>query len=116
MILFTAETLNKRGYDIKYEFEDVDEYLQICKSLQENAHKTGSPKLLAELMEDLGYFDYKEVYIFFEIKKIKNIDEFECIYIYDYADLEYKILDAKENFAKIKTEDAIKLLAFQLSE
>lgn len=113
MILFTAETLNKRGYNLKYEFEDVDKYLQICKGLQENAPKIGNPKLLAELMEDLALFNYKEIYIFFEIK---NIDEFECIYIYDYVDLEYKILDAKENFAKIKTEDAIKLLAFQLSE
>lgn len=112
MILFTAECLRKNGFKMNYEFENVDEYLKNCKKMQEDAPKVGNPKLLAELMEDLALFNYEEVYIFFEIK---NIDEFECIYIYDYADLEYKILDAKENFAKIKTEDAIKLLAFQLS-
>lgn len=112
MILFTVEVLKKKGFDIKYEFEDVDKYLQICKNLQENAPKIGNPKLLAELMEDLGYFDYKEIYIFFEIK---NIDGFECLYVYDYADIEYIIEDTKENFAKVKVEDAIKLLGFQLS-
>ncbi|MDD7411262.1 hypothetical protein [Fusobacterium gastrosuis] len=113
MILFTVDTLNKRGYNLKYEFEDVDKYLQICKELQENTPKVGSSKLLAELMEDIGYFDYKEIYIFFEIK---NVDAFEYIYIYDYADLEYIIEDSKENFAKVKVEDAIKLIGFQLSE
>lgn len=80
--------------------------------MQECVPRVGDPKLLAELIEDLALFNYEEIYIFFEIK---NIDEFECIYIYDYADLEYKILDTKENFAKIKIKDAIKLLAFQLS-
>lgn len=114
MILFTADFLKNRGYDIKYEFDDIDKYLEYCEEMQENVKEDfNSKKLLSEVLEDIALFGYSELYIFFTIKKIQG---FEILYIYDYADLEYKVKDTAENFAKIKTECLLKLLNFQIQK
>ena len=116
MILFTAEYLKNKGEAITYEFEDVEKYLQICEKYQiieTSISLTESLNILNELTADLAMFHYKELYIFFVIKEIEGI---ETLYIYDYADSEYVIQDSKENFAKVKSEDLVKLLLFQLGE
>ncbi|WP_074016145.1 hypothetical protein [Fusobacterium massiliense] len=116
MILFTAEYLKNKGEAITYEFEDVEKYLQICEKYQiieTSISLTESLNILNELTADLAMFHYKELYIFFVIKEIEGI---ETLYIYDYADPEYVIQDSKENFAKVKSEDLVKLLLFQLGE
>lgn len=116
MLLFTADYLKSKGEQITYELEDVDNYIKLCKKYQIEdtsvvCHE--SLDLINELTLDLGMFDYKEVYIFFKIKKIEDA---EVLYIYDYIDLDYKIKDAKENFAKVKSQDLYKLLLFQLGK
>lgn len=94
----------------------MDNYIKLCKKYQIEdtsvvCHE--SLDLINELTLDFGMFDYKEVYIFFKIKKIEDA---EVLYIYDYIDLDYKIKDAKENFAKVKSQDLYKLLLFQLGK
>lgn len=116
MILFTVEYLKNKGETITYEFEDIDRYLKLCKKYQTKETSislTESLNVLNELIADLAMFDYKELYIFFVIKEIEGI---ETLYIYDYADTKYVIQDSKENFAKLKSKDFVKLLLFQLEE
>jgi hypothetical protein len=116
MLLFTAEYLKSKGEQITYEFENVDSYIKLCKKYQTEdtsiiCHE--SLELISELTLDLGMFDYEEVYIFFKIEKIEEV---EVLYIYDYIDLDYKIKDAEENFAKVKSQDLYKMLLFQLGK
>lgn len=116
MILFSAEYLKNKGEAITYEFDDVDKYLKLCEKYQIKETSESlieSLNLLNELTADIAMFDYKEVYIFFIIKEIEGV---ETLYIYDYADTDYIIQDAKENFAKVKSKDFIKMLLFQLGE
>lgn len=116
MILFSAEYLKNKGEAITYEFDDVDKYLKLCEKYQIKETSEcliESLNLLNELTADIVMFNYKEVYIFFIIKEIERI---ETLYIYDYADTDYIIQDAKENFAKVKSKDLVKLLLFQLRE
>lgn len=116
MLLFTADYLKSKGEQIAYEFENVDKYLKLCEKYQIKETSeclTESFDLLNELIADTAMFDYKEVYIFFIIKEIEGV---EMIYIYDYADTDYIIQDAKENFAKVKSKDLVKMLLFQLGE
>lgn len=116
MLLFAADYLKLKGEKITYEFENVDNYINLCKKYQTEdtsivCHE--SFNLLNELTIDLEMFNYEEVYIFFKIEKIEDV---EVLYIYDYIDLDYKIKDTKENFAKIKAQDLYKLLLFQLGK
>ena len=116
MLLFTADFLKSKGEQITYEFENVDNYINLCRKYQTEDTSivcNESLNLLNELTLDLGMFNYEEVYIFFKIEKIEDV---EVLYIYDYIDLGYKIKDAKENFAKIKAQDLYKLLLFQLGK
>jgi|GEM_PF-2629858 hypothetical protein len=116
MLLFTADYLKSKGEKIAYEFENVDNYINLCKKYQTEDTSivcNESFNLLNELTLDLGMFGYEEVYIFFKIEKIEEV---EVLYIYDYIDLDYKIKDTKENFAKIKAQDLYKLLLFQLEK
>ena len=55
-----------------------------------------------EAAEWFSSLDYDEIYIFFKIEKIEDV---EVLYIYDYIDLDYEIRDTKEDFAKIKAKD-----------
>ena len=116
MLLFTADYLKSKGEKIAYEFENVDNYINLCKKYQTEdtsivCHE--SLDLINELTLDLGMFGYEEVYIFFKIEKIEEV---EVLYIYDYIDLDYKIKDSKENFAKVKAQDLYKILLFQLGK
>lgn len=116
MILFSAEYLKNKGETITYEFDDVDKYLKLCEKYQIKETSEcliESLNLLNEITADIAMFDYKEVYIFFIIKEIEGV---ETLYIYDYADTDYIIQDVKENFAKVKTKDLVKMLLFQLGE
>ncbi|WP_338939446.1 hypothetical protein KST07_02465 [Fusobacterium nucleatum] len=116
MLLFTADYLKSKCEQITYEFENVDNYINLCKKYQTDDTSVicnESFNLLNELTIDLAIFKYKEVYIFFKIKKIEDA---EVLYIYDYIDLDYKIKDTKENFAKVKSQDLYKLLLFQLGK
>lgn len=116
MLLFTADYLKSKGEKITYEFENVDNYIKMCKKYQTEdtsviCHE--SFNLLNELTIDLGMFNYDEIYIFFKIEKIEDV---EVLYIYDYIDLDYEIRDTKEDFAKIKAKDLYKLLLLQLGK
>ena len=116
MLLLTADYLKSKGEQIIYEFENVDTYLNLCKKYQTKETSiiyNESFDLLNELTLDLAMFNYKELYIFFKIEKIDNT---EVLYIYDYIDLDYKIKDTKENYARVKSKDLYKMLLFQLGK
>ena len=64
MLLFTADFLKSKGEQITYEFENVDNYIKMCKKYQTKDTSivcNESFNLLNELTLDLGMFNYKEI-------------------------------------------------------
>lgn len=97
--------------NIKNEFLNVKEYLEILKTIETINVSFESEKLLNEIEEDLFYFgEDAKYYAFFEIKIIEGV---ECYRIYDYTDEDDPTAKDGENFALMKLKELYELVDYQ---